>query len=565
MRHTTLASGSRLEVKSKTPVEQTNLKLMKKHTHPKTHRPRRGASDSSGGTPPTPTGAPQIGGLQELAPSLLVGVGKIAPPLTIGKKSPAAAWQSAPAAFAAPPAGTPSGGVSAPQIPLRFGVSTPPRTPAISAPSTVPVLPAHSPAAPAYFAKPQPAPVVLGNAGGILPAALPPASPADSGGTSPPEPPRRRRFFFMRRRPAGAASRRRIVILEEDNHGLLIFCLLLLIMGGAFAAWYFLFKEDEPLIANTPATVEVATPVEEEKDVPLPPITDPPETDDTPRFYDHGATLEIPGVCEPEEKMPPSPPPPPPPRRKPDGPPKPIKLIRKTVDHVTSNHGDVPLARTVDTMVVYTTELLGRFGGNHRAMLAHIDSVIDYTNRRYAERKVRSRLRLVGLIESTWQGPAENAVKIGLGTLMSNRVPIHRYSVHKLRSQVGADTVTFIFRFGKRGGGGLASVMGSWAAMDYPVGAIYSHEMRHNAGWNHGDKGNWTMIDRNAPKMASWQPRRMNTNRLFVQYMGTGDEFDVSPEEKEAQIKAEKARSEAAKEAAKEAIKAARARNSTNK
>jgi hypothetical protein len=92
--------------------------------------------------------------------------------------------------------------------------------------------------------------------------------------------------------------------------------------------------------------------------------------------------------------------------------------------------------------------------------------------------------------------------------------------------------VTFIFRFNKRGGGGLASVLGPWAAMNYPTGAIYSHEMRHNGGWNHGDKGNWTMIGKNARKMSSWQGRKVNTNQMFVQYMGRGDEFDPPPEEK---------------------------------
>lgn len=324
------------------------------------------------------------------------------------------------------------------------------------------------------------------------------------------------------RRPGGSGT---VVVAKADHSHWwkLFFFIILLAMGGAWAFWYSGREEAVPPVVavapEAPDSLDTAPLV----DMPDPTGAPPPEPEEEPQVDNTPKDFILPEDCEPNdtEEAPKIIP------KKKERPKKP-RLIRKDIKRPDYNPGKVSASKTTDTMIVYTTELLNEtFGGDHHAMLAHFDKIINYSNKSYADRGYDARLRLVGVVETEDVVPMEgDQCKTALGLLADNKIKLQRQDVRKLRDKCGADTVTYIFRWNKGSGGGLASVYGAWASINWPSDAVYHHEMRHNGGWNHSDEEDWSMIDRNAKSIAKWKSRRVGTDRVFVQYWGTGDEFD---------------------------------------
>ncbi len=327
------------------------------------------------------------------------------------------------------------------------------------------------------------------------------------------------------RRPATANT----VFVDErrrSNWWKVFFFIALLGAGGVWAVW----QAEQgnaplPVVAVETSSTVPLTDMPDPTGAPPPEPEEPPEepqVDNTPKDFVLPENCE-PGDTEDAPKIVP---------KKRERPKKP-RLIRKEIKRAEYNPGKVSSAKTTDTMIVYTTELLNdTFGGDHHAMLAHFDKIIDYSNKSYADRGYDARLRLVGLVETEDVVPMEgDQCKTALGLLADNKIKLQRQDVRKLRDKCGADTVTYIFRWNKGSGGGLASVYGAWAAINWPSDAVYHHEMRHNGGWNHGDEENWSMIEDNAKSIAKWKSKRVGNDRIYVQYWGTGDEFDPPAEE----------------------------------
>jgi hypothetical protein len=217
------------------------------------------------------------------------------------------------------------------------------------------------------------------------------------------------------------------------------------------------------------------------------------------------------------------PPPPPPPKVLPQKLAKP-KFIVKTIENKIVPNPDVPVAgknRTVDILIVYTKATKERLGGPE-GVLARANEVVAYTNLRFHDRKVQGTLRLVGLIETEYSPPegADDVVKHGLGAISSGYATSGgpRKSIHKVRNKVGADLVCMWVNANRGGGGGLAQIHGAWSSMNLPVTSIFRHEMAHNFGWNHGDRHDYSMIQKNFPGMAKWNKTKMSKDKIYVQY-----------------------------------------------
>jgi len=191
---------------------------------------------------------------------------------------------------------------------------------------------------------------------------------------------------------------------------------------------------------------------------------------------------------------------------------------------------------TVDLLVLYGPEVKARWGGPD-GVLAHVDELVGYTNSMIKAKEDKpskngkmGRLRLAGLVEVDYHTVGD--LKGDINNLKAGKIKSGRDTSLRLRDFVGADLVCVLSACNKRGGGGLASVHGPWSAINYPVGSIFAHEMRHNFGWNHQDKRDYTMIQRNYPGMAKWK-RAKRPDWVYVQYIGTGDEYaPPAPEKK---------------------------------
>lgn len=333
----------------------------------------------------------------------------------------------------------------------------------------------------------------------------------------------------------------RRVIIVSGGGGNKLFTLLvalIVIAGGAFGFYAYktrdarnteivVYRDEEPL----PATPDEPLPeikFDPVKDAPPPQGEEPPDDDagDGTRnpFVDDDLDRAAPVPALASEK--------PAAKPKPAGPPKPVKLIRKWIPNLGQDV-DYKYSRSdiVDILVLYAPQVRERLG-SHQAVLNHVNHVIAYTNQQIKGREQKGvkghmgRLRLAGLVEVDYV--TTGTTKGDLGNLMGGRIKSGQDNSHKLRNYVKADLVTILGAFNKRGGGGLASLHGPWSAMNYPVGSIFAHEMRHNFGWNHQDKHNYSMIQRNYRGMANWMRNTRGGDKIYVQYKGTGDEFETA-------------------------------------
>ena len=322
-------------------------------------------------------------------------------------------------------------------------------------------------------------------------------------------------------RPARPRSRAasRTIYVRGNNASTrwgILFLLLFIAAAGGFA-YYFKYHHNKPGV--TTATADVApepdTPYAEPIAV-IPEIVPDPEKDD-PRPIPDETHDDYDDFTAPSEE--PAPPPPPP---KPAGPPPKPVLIKK---YISSEIPRVKMAisqgRTVDILILYTRATKDKLRGPE-GVLNHANSVVAYTNMKFEEKGVKGRLRLVGLVEVDYV--SDGNLRNDIRNMSQNKVKSHYDTVRQLRDKTGADLVCLFSKFNSRGGGGLAEIKGMWSAMDFPVQAIFRHEMQHNFGWNHDDRTNLSMINANYPQLARWKNTRVTEGKLYVQYWGTPDE-----------------------------------------
>jgi hypothetical protein len=295
-----------------------------------------------------------------------------------------------------------------------------------------------------------------------------------------------------------------------------ILFVFLCLSAAAGLAYYFKYHLNRPRVNVATAGEEggLGTPYEETIPV-IPEIIPDPEKDD-PRPIPEETHGDYDDFTAPPEEVPPPPPP------KPAGPPPKPVLIKK---YIPSEIPRVKMAisqgRTVDILILYTRATKDKLRGPE-GVLAHANSVVAYTNMKFGERGVKGRLRLVGLVEVDYVSGGN--LRDDIRNMSKNKVKSHYDTVRQLRDKTGADIVCLFSKFNSRGGGGLAEVKGVWSAMDFPVQAIFRHEMQHNFGWNHGDRTNLSMIDANYPQLARWNRTRVTEGKLYLQYWGTADE-----------------------------------------
>jgi hypothetical protein len=308
--------------------------------------------------------------------------------------------------------------------------------------------------------------------------------------------------------------------------------LLLVVFGGVVAALRYKHT-------TQPAPEEVAVIVEEPETTPsepeildfdgLPKIVDDPERDgERPNAEyqvcdDSGLML---GDYEPAPKpKPPKPVAPTGPVRKPG------TIVRELIANPVPNLYSASGARTADLLVIYTKEVKIAFGGPDN-LLNHVNSMVAYTNGQFNGHKVkRARLRLVGLVEV--DHVPKNNLRHDIGDLSAGKMNAvgrggSRDKLAVLRHRTGGDLVMLLCKANKRGGGGLGMIKGPWSVMDFPYHAIFRHELQHNFGWNHGDRGNLSVIDRNFPQIAKWCKKRVTENKTYVQYRVEGSP-DAAP------------------------------------
>jgi hypothetical protein len=302
--------------------------------------------------------------------------------------------------------------------------------------------------------------------------------------------------------------------------------LLLFVFLGVAAALYYKHATGEKS-----STEEVAANPEQTEPNPemdfdgLPKIVDDPEKDgerpDVSYVMSDDSDLML-GNSEPEVKIEP---PPKPKTTEPKKPPrKPGTIVRETIPNPVPNTYSASSSRTVDLLVLYTKEVKMRYGTPER-LLEHVNSMVAYTNMQFNAHNVKkARVRLVGLVEVTYE-PTGN-LRADIGNLGAGRMLAvgkgSRDKIHTVRDRTGADMVTLLCKANKRGGGGLGMIKGPWAVMDFPVHSIFKHELQHNFGWNHSDRGNFSVIDRNFSGISKWKKKRVSENKLYVQYVVEG-------------------------------------------
>jgi hypothetical protein len=298
--------------------------------------------------------------------------------------------------------------------------------------------------------------------------------------------------------------------------------LALLTVGAAGALYLSGFLEQT---TDGSDTLAQETQVREElvpEIVELPPIVANPEKDGIlppdVRVTDEGGNMD-----PTEDQDGKQPPPMKPVVKKPDPPKKNIKpgtLVKSIILNEVPDEHFIPADRIVDIMILYTKAVKTKWGGPDK-VLEHANDVVAYANFKFHEKNAKGRLRLVGLVEVNYT--AADDLKADIGNLSRGRITSGRDNVHALRKKTGADLVCLFSSANSRGGGGLAQIKGPWAAMNFPVRAIFKHEMQHNFGWNHGDRNDLSMIHKNFPEVAKWERKMISKGKLFIQYVSDGE------------------------------------------
>ena len=195
-------------------------------------------------------------------------------------------------------------------------------------------------------------------------------------------------------------------------------------------------------------------------------------------------------------------------------------MVRKYIFNEVINEFKINSTRTIDLLILFSPKAKQRLGGVE-GVLARANSVVEHANKRFNRKGAKGRFRLVGIAEVAYE-PAEDA---GTDLQRTPGLKSGPDTVPSLRKKVGADMVSLFSDSRPGGGGGVAYVPGVYSAMNYPVGAIFAHELQHNMGWGHQNRDDFSMIHRNFPKFAKWQGRRFpdkmeppTGNRMYMQY-----------------------------------------------
>ncbi|MDR1817479.1 MAG: zinc-dependent metalloprotease [Puniceicoccales bacterium] len=225
--------------------------------------------------------------------------------------------------------------------------------------------------------------------------------------------------------------------------------------------------------------------------------------------------------------------PPPAPAKKTPQPSAPAKLVQKWIENPTKDvNYKYTEADVVDVLILYGPQVRNYWGG-HRKLLERINFLLDHTNQDFKRKEkdpkqfggaIMGKFRLIGLVES--DTPTAGNFRDDLHRLRAGKVVAGGRNAQHLRNQLNADLVIYISHHNRRSGGGLSTVRGPWCATDFPTPTIFRHEIQHLMGWKHSDKGNFTMIQRNFRAVAQWKKNPRPDGRVFIQYKGTGNEFD---------------------------------------
>ena len=195
-----------------------------------------------------------------------------------------------------------------------------------------------------------------------------------------------------------------------------------------------------------------------------------------------------------------------------------VQKLKKYIKNTVPDKWPNPEARTADVLVMFTVKAMWQKGGV-MGLLNHVNDMIQYTNWQFKQKGVHGSVRLVGLVQADFPEFGDHDKKMALNALRRGHVRSGDGNSRTLREHVGADIIALVHH-NKRGGGGLAQVMGDWAVMPSNTRAIFRHELAHTFGWNHGDRGNYSMIEANFRRAASRRPKRVQDGMVYLQYRG---------------------------------------------
>jgi hypothetical protein len=191
-----------------------------------------------------------------------------------------------------------------------------------------------------------------------------------------------------------------------------------------------------------------------------------------------------------------------------------VSKVLRSREHGRAKPDKIPPERIVDVLIVFSPSSKFAKGGP-RGMLAHAQGVIAFANARYAGAGVGGKLRLVGIAEVDCEGETQPG---DLGKLRRNGMSSGCDSTEAIRARVGADFVCFFGSPHRSYDAGLAYVPGAHSVVKLGNGPVFTHELQHNFGWNHPMKDDLSILKKNFPRAASYSPRVMPDDQVYVQY-----------------------------------------------
>lgn len=174
--------------------------------------------------------------------------------------------------------------------------------------------------------------------------------------------------------------------------------------------------------------------------------------------------------------------------------------------------------RVADICVVYVNRM--RFDssgyGGPKGLLERANGVVADANKRFREKGVMGKLRLVGVVEVDY---ADTNKSTDLNRAHGLRSGVE--SVSAIRERLGADLVCL---FVLKSSGGVAHTPGIYSVVGkgkWPTS--FTHEIQHNFGWKHGHGENLWTVKANFPMNANLLPRRLPYGKVYVQYRNRKD------------------------------------------
>jgi len=174
--------------------------------------------------------------------------------------------------------------------------------------------------------------------------------------------------------------------------------------------------------------------------------------------------------------------------------------------------------RVADICVIYVNRM--RFDssgyGGPQGLLNRANGVVADANKRFREKGVMGKLRLVGVVEVDY-ADTNKSTDLNRAHALQSGVD----SVSAIRNRLGADLVCL---FVLKSSGGVAHTPGTYSVVGkgkWPTS--FTHEIQHNFGWKHGHGENLWTVKENFPMNAKRLPQRLPYGKVFIQYRNRKD------------------------------------------